>query len=177
MTEPEVTPTETTPVETVEEQLKQELQECKDKYLRLLAEQENMRKRLLKERDTLLQHAKDDLISDLLTPIDHLETALSITKSSSPDVQQWALGFEMILNQFKDVLGNNGIKSYVSLGHLYDPHFHEVVETIETTEHPPGTIVKETLRGYRRGDKALRVSHVIVAKEPTAPLKEENNNE
>lgn len=180
MTEPETPaspPAEVTLLESEWEQLKKEVQEHKDKYLRLLAEQENMRKRLLKERDTLIQHAKDDLINDFLTPIDHLETALSITQNSSPEVKQWAIGFEMILGQFKEALENNGVKSFASIGHLYDPHFHEVIETIESTEHPPGTIIKEKLRGYRRGDKALRASHVVVAKEPVITAKEESTNE
>jgi len=148
------------------ENLQQEAGEFKEKYFRVLAEQENTRKRLMKEKEKLSQYAKESLIVDFIHPIDQMENALKFTQQVGEEVKHWAMGFEMILNEFKRVLAENGIKTKECVGQHYDPHLHEVVETVETDEHPPGTILKETLKGYYCGDRALRAAHVAVAKEP-----------
>jgi len=166
-----------TPVEEQEDELQklqQEAGEFKDKYMRAVAEQENLRKRLMKERDDLIKHAQNDVIIDFLTPIDQLETALSYAEAQSEEVKHWAIGFEMILNHFKEVLDTKGIKPIdSSVGQPFNPHYHHVTEIVETNDHPPGTIIKETLRGYVCGDKALRAANVVVAKEIVEKEKEE----
>lgn len=149
-----------------------ELQEYKDKYLRLLAESENARKRLLKEKQELTQFAIDNLASDFLSPIDHMENALKYTENMSEDVKHWAVGFKMILSQFLDVLAANGISSIDSTGSPFDPHKHEAIEMIATTEHKPGIVVSESVKGYRRGDRTIRPARVTVSK---SPEKTENN--
>lgn len=149
-----------------------ELQEYKDKYLRLLAESENARKRLQKEKQELTQFAIDNLASDFLSPIDHMENALKYTDNMSEDVKHWAVGFKMILSQFLDVLASNGITSIESTGSAFDPHKHEAIEMITTTEHKPGIVVSESVKGYRRGDRTIRPARVTVSKSPT---KTENN--
>ncbi len=119
------------------EQLKKEAAEFKDKYLRLLAESENARKRMQKERQELIQYAVQNVIVDFLNPIDHLENALKFTQQASDEVKHWAFGFQMILNQFKDVLTNNGVVAFVSEGKPFDPHLHEAVEMVVSSEYPP----------------------------------------
>ncbi len=154
------------------QKLTTELQEYKDKYLRLLAESENARKRLQKEKQELTQFAIDNLASDFLSPIDHMENALKYTDNMSEDVKHWAVGFKMILSQFLDVLSSNGIISIESTGTAFDPHKHEAIEMITTTEHKPGIVVSESVKGYRRGDRTIRPARVVVSK---APDKTENN--
>lgn len=149
------------------EHLKKELAECKDKYLRVLAESENARKRLQKEKQEMIQYARQNVIVDFLNPIDHMENALKFTQQMSDEVKHWALGFQMILSQFKDVLTNNGVTPFQSEGRHFDPHRHEAVETVETAEVPPGTVVEESLRGYIMGDKVVRPARVKVSKTPT----------
>ena len=122
-----------------------------------------------------------------LTPIDHFETALGFSQQASDEIKHWALGFQMILNQFKDVLSNNGVTPIKSLGMHFDPHLHEAVEMILTTEHPPGTVVEECLKGYKMGERTLRPARVKVAKkpsvsaskeeEPTTPTNKNDNQE
>lgn len=146
------------------ESLKKELAECKDKYLRVLAESENARKRLQKEKQETIQYAIQNVIVDFLNPIDHMENALKFTQQMSDDVKHWAVGFQMILTQFKDVLTNNGVAPFISEGKPFDPHRHEAVETIETDKYPPGTVVEESLRGYIMGDKTIRPARVKVSK-------------
>lgn len=160
-----------TDVELIE--LQRELKEYKDKYLHALAESENARKRLQKEKQELIQYAIQNVIVDFLNPIDHLENALKFTQQMSDEVKHWAVGFQMILTQFKDVLTNNGVTPFTSVGKPFDPHLHEAIETVCTTDFPAGTVVQETLRGYKMGDRIIRPARVTVAKSPS----NENNQQ
>lgn len=146
------------------EKLRQEASEFKNKYLHTLADTENARKRLQKERDEIIHYTRRDLLLDFLSPIDHMENALKYTDEASNEVKHWAAGFKMILNQFKDVLVNSGIRPIDSKGKPFDPHFHEAIEMVETTEHPPGIVVEENIRGYTIGEKVLRPARVKVSK-------------
>lgn len=148
------------------EKLKSEAAEYKDKYLRVLAEAENTRKRLQKERQEMIQFAVQNVLVEFLNPIDHLQKALSFTEQASDEVKHWAAGFQMILNQFKDVLTNHGVHPFKSEGQAFDPHSHEAVEMVATSEHPPGTVVEESLLGYKRGNTTIRPARVKVAKAP-----------
>lgn len=169
MTEEEKEPieeTEATPEVNKEELLQEELKECKDKYLRLLAETDNLRKRMQKERQEMTRFAVDNVIADLLVPIDNLENALKFTQNMSDEVKNWAMGFQMILSQFKEVLQNHGVTSFSSEGALFDPHKHEAVEMEETSDKPEGTILQEFVKGYKCGDRIVRPARVKVAKKP-----------
>lgn len=146
------------------EALRRDAAEHKDKYLRNLAESENQRKRLQKERQDLTQYAIQNVIADFLHPIDHMENALKYKDQMSPEVKGWAMGFEMILNQFKDVLSDQGVTPIISVGTPFDPHLHEAIEVVETDEYPPGTVVEEIIKGYKMGDKVVRPARVKVSK-------------
>lgn len=146
------------------EQLRRDVAEYKDKYLRTLAEGENGRKRLQKEKQEMIQYATQSLIAEFLTPIDHMENALKYTQQMSDDVKHWAVGFQMILTQFKDVLSINGVVPFTSEGRPFDPHRHEAIETVATADFAPGTVIEETVRGYLMGDKVVRPARVKVAK-------------
>lgn len=146
--------------------LGEELKECQDKYLRLLAESENSRKRMHKERQELTKFAIEKVLLEFLHPLDSFEKALKFAESMSGEVRNWAIGFEMILTQFKQILNEHGASEYDSVGKHFDPHFHEAIEVQETNEFEPGIIIQEFVRGYRIGDRALRVARVKVAKSP-----------
>lgn len=156
------------------ERLKNEANDFKDKYLRSIADAENLRKRLHKERHDLTQLAVQSIIVDFLDPIDHLENALAHMAGMSDEVKNWAIGFKMILNQFKEILATNDVHPFKSVGMVFDPHNHEAVEMVETSEYPPGMVIGESLRGYKMGSKTIRPARVKVSKEPKQP---EQNNE
>lgn len=167
MNNEELQESETFSVQELElQQLRRESSDYKDKYLRLLAESENARKRMQKERQEAVQYAIQSTVIDFLIPIDHMENALLHAKEMSDEVRNWAIGFEMILGQFKDALTNNGITSFKSKGEAFDPHRHEAIEMVETDEQTPGTIVNETVRGYKMGERTIRPARVTVAKAP-----------
>lgn len=148
------------------EQSKTEASEYKDKYLRLLAESENMRKRLSKEKQEMTAYALQQIIAEFLAPIDHMENALGFTEQMSDEVKHWGLGFQMILTQFKDVLADHGANSFVSKDTPFNPHLHEAVETMERDDIAPGIVVEEFVKGYKMGDKVLRPARVKVSKTP-----------
>lgn len=158
--------------------LQRELLEYKDKYLRLLAEGENARKRLQKERQEMTRYAVEGLIIDLLRPLDNFENAQRFAQEMSDEVRNWAFGFQMILTQFKDVLAQHGVMPFDSLGKPFNPHDHEAIEVVESTTQPPGIIVEENVRGYKMGDRTIRAARVKVAKQPTekpTPSQEQNS--
>lgn len=142
----------------------EQLREYKDKYLRLLAESENTRKRMQRERQESVRHAIGDVIVEFLHPLDHLENALKFADQATPDVQNWAVGFKMIVAQFKDALANHGVFAFESAGRPFDPHLHEAVEMIETDDQPPGIVSEEMIRGYKIGERVLRPARVKVTK-------------
>jgi molecular chaperone GrpE len=136
----------------------------KDKYLRMLAEVENTRKRLHKEKHETIRFAVENTILEILPAIDNFENALKFAQNSSLEVKNWVMGFQMILSQFKDVLYNHGIVAFHSEGNIYDPHLHEAMEIVETNDVPDGTILEEFAKGYKTEQRTIRPAKVKVAK-------------
>lgn len=153
------------------------LLEEKQNYLRTLAEMENLRKRMQKEKADVTRFAVENVVSEFLAPLDNLENALGFTSQASEETKNWAMGFQMILTQFKDVLVGHNITSFHSEGEEYNPHLHEALEMEETEKHKPGTIIQEFMKGYKCGDRVLRPAKVKVAKEPSKQVEEEKLQE
>lgn len=162
------------PSPSVEERTDKDLLEYKDKYLRLLAEMENTRKRLQKEKQEMTRFAVENVISEFLMPMDNLENALKFTQNMSQETLNWARGFEMILAQFKDILNNHGVSPFHSEGCPFDPHMHEAVEIEETEDHEDGVVLHEYVKGYKSGQRTIRPARVKVAKKATQPSTSES---
>lgn len=136
----------------------------KDKYLHAIAEMENMRKRMQKERYEMSKFGIEGAIGEFIPAMDNFENALRFAGSSSPEIKNWAIGFEMILSQFKEVLNSHGIHAFTSEGVFFDPLHHEAVEIVETTESPDGIILQEFTKGYKSSTRTIRPARVKVAK-------------
>ena len=147
----------------------------RDKYLRLLADVENSRKRMQKEKQELVRMGIENILGEVLGPMDNLDNALKHAANLSGELKNWAMGFQMILAQFKDVLSQNGVTAFISEGQLFDSAKHEAVETEETDEAAEGTILKEFVKGYCRGDHIIRPARVKVAKKLTIKEEGEQN--
>jgi molecular chaperone GrpE len=155
------------------ERLKKEVEEWKGKYLHALAEGENSRKRLQKERQEMIQHAMQKVIVEFLNPIDQLENALGYADQAAPEIKNWAIGFQMIANQFKEVLNSHGVKPFESEGQPFDPHYHEAVEVVTTGDHPHNTVIKQHIRGYTMGgQRVIRPARVHVSRAPQPSAEE-----
>jgi len=145
-------------------EIQEELKDTQNKYLRLLAELENSRKRMQKEKSEALSFAIENTIAEFLPLIDNFENALNFAKESTEEVKNWATGFQMILSQLKDVLHNHGIVAFHSVGNNFDPHFHEAVEIVETNDYPNGSIIEEFAKGYKSTNRTIRPARVKVTK-------------
>lgn len=143
----------------------------KNKYLLLLADMENTRKRMLKEKQDSIKYSVDRIVTDFLIPLDNLEGALKFTKSDSvsSDVKNWALGFEMILGQFKEALSHHGVTSFDSLGQAFDPNHHQAIEMVEV-DGPENMVIEESIKGYKREDRIIRPARVKVSKKITKQM-------
>ncbi len=158
-------------------QIEQEMLEHKAKYMRLLADTENTRKRMQKEKQEMTQFAIENVICEFLSPLDNLENALEFAKHTSEETKNWSMGFQMILSQFKDILSHHNIISFHSKGAYFDPHLHEAIEMEETDQYEEGEIIQEFVRGYKCGDRILRPARVKVAKNAKKEPQNEKNTQ
>ena len=147
------------------EQSQKEAVEYKDKYLRALAESENVRKRIRTQAEENARIQREALLRDLLGIIDNLERAVAAAReggNGQPIVQ----GVEMVLRAMTDFLRSHGVTQVSAVGQPFDPLLHEAVESIESTRHQPNTVVDEFVRGYSIGDRVLRPARVAVSRLP-----------
>lgn len=159
---------ETAPL-TKEEELEKELEvakaeieEQKDKYLRLSAEFDNYRKRTLKEKAELILNGGEKSISSILPIIDDLERALSIMEKAT-DVTAVKEGIELIYNKFISILGHNGVKVIETKDQLLDTDFHEAIAVVPApTEEQKGKILDCVQTGYMLNEKVIRHAKVVV---------------
>ena len=142
-----------------EETHKAALREQEDKYLRLLAEYDNYRKRSQKEKETAWTTAKADTAKEFLPVYDNLERAL---KQETAD-EAYAKGVQMIMTQFKTTLEKLGIQEIPALGETFDPNLHNAVMHIDDENFGENTIAEVFQAGFRCGEKVIRFSMVKVA--------------
>ncbi len=134
--------------------------ETEDKYLRVMAEYDNFRKRSAAERKSVYGDAVADTLTGLLPIIDNLEIA---SKYSGGDSEKVAEGVTMILSKLPDTLEKLNIKAFGQPGDTFDPAFHNAVMHVEDEEHGEGEIVEVLQTGYLYGDKVIRYAMVKVA--------------
>ena len=138
-----------------------EKQEIYDRLLRMQAEMDNFRKRVQREKEDFLQLANADLIRALLPVVDGFERALRHRDASVP--KSFYEGTELIHQELLGVLGRAGVTPIETSGKLFDPHFHQAIETIEAKGHRDQEIVEELQRGYILKNRLLRPAIVKVA--------------
>ncbi len=142
-----------------EEKLKQALREQEDKYLRLLAEYDNYRKRSLKEKENAWTTAKADAVKEFLPVYDNLERAL---KQETAD-EAYARGVEMIMTQFRTTLEKLGVTEIPAQGQTFDPNLHNAVMHIDDESFDVNTVAEVFQTGFQIGDKVIRHAMVKVA--------------
>jgi molecular chaperone GrpE len=140
-----------------------EVAELNDKYLRTLAESENIRKRIRQQSEETVRFQRENLIRDLLPIVDNLERAVQAAQGAT-DSRVIVDGVEMVLRSLLDLLKTHGVVPLNVVGHPFDPNRHEAVDQVESAEHPPNTVVSEFHRGYLIGDRMLRTARVAVTK-------------
>jgi len=157
------------------EKLKKSLEEANDKYIRLYADFENYRKVTARNKEEQLKYANEELLTDILTVIDHLELALqhSTTNETSNALAE---GVQLTLKELKVVLEKHGLITIEALGKPFDPFVHHAMSQVESEEAAENTVVKEFRKGYMLKDRVLRATLVGVAKKPSSPCASRDNS-
>jgi molecular chaperone GrpE len=169
---PDQTPEENLPAETLEgqlaavtaerDQLRKEKAEVEDRLLRSRAEYDNARRRAERDRLEFLQFAAADMVKSLLPVLDDFERAL---KTETTD-QNYAKGVELIYQRLLETLKKAGLEPIEAQGKLFDPNIHEAVQRLTTEEAEDHTVLEEFQRGYNFKGKLLRPAWVKVAVKP-----------
>ena len=141
------------------EKLQTELEESKDRYLRLAAEYENFRKRTAREKETLFKDGSSHAISQLLAVYDNLERAAGQETSD----EAYKKGVDLTLTQFNEVLESMGVTRISPLGEPFDPNFHNAVMHVEDETLGENTVAEVFQPGFRMGDRVIRFAIVKVA--------------
>ncbi len=143
--------------------LKSELDEYKDKYLRLFAEFENVRKRFDRDKIEFVKYANEGVIKDFLGILDDLERTVAVANEKHEDYDAFLKGVELVMAQSYDLLKRNNVRPVEAVGKKFDPHSHEVLMQIESNEHRDGEVVEEFQKGYYLNDRVIRTAKVKVA--------------
>jgi molecular chaperone GrpE len=148
---------------SVEEQLKAQLEESKDQYLRLMAEFENFKKRTRTERLELIKTANADAIKSMITVLDDFDRAQKAIEQST-DVAAIKDGLNLVHHKLKTTLVSQGLKELENtIGKVFDTDLHEAVTNIPApTEELKGKVVDELEKGYLLNDKVIRFAKVVV---------------
>ena len=146
------------------ENLKRQVSELKDKYLRLVADFDNFRKRSAKERLETIQTASKDLITSLLPVLDDSERAekqMQVTQ----DIEAIKEGEKLVFNKLRNTLQSKGLKEMSTIGQDFNPEFHEAITEIPApNDSLKGKVLDEVEKGYYLNDKIIRFAKVVVGK-------------
>ncbi|HEV8523234.1 MAG TPA: nucleotide exchange factor GrpE [Terriglobales bacterium] len=142
-------------------QLRAERDVLYDRVARQQADFENYRKRLQKEQSEHREYALVDALKALLPILDSFDRALEAHAG-----EEQFRGIELINRQFHDVLAKLGLRAIPATGEPFDPHLHQAIEVVETTEVPDNHIIEELQRGYKLKNRLLRPAMVRVARNP-----------
>jgi molecular chaperone GrpE len=146
------------------EKLQSELNEQKDKYIRLFAEFDNFKRRNAKERMELIQTAGKDVISSLLDVLDDCDRAEKQMQTSE-DLQQIKEGIQLVFGKLRNTLQARGLKAMESIATDFDVEKHEAITEIPAPQpHLVDKVVDEVQKGYYLNDKIIRFAKVVVGK-------------
>ena len=140
--------------------LQKALEEEQNRYLRLMAEYDNFRKRSAREKDGIYTDAKADTFTSLLPVLDNFDRAFENEDASPEDFRK---GIEMTRDQILAVFEKAGVEAYGEAGDPFDPNIHNAVSHIEDPEQGENVLAQVFQKGYKLGDKVLRHAMVVVA--------------
>ncbi len=140
---------------------------AQERYLRALADFDNYRKRVAREREDWRRQAQIDVLREILPVLDNFDRALA-AEPGGATASGFRAGVELIRRDFLSALERVGVRPFVSVGEPFDPQRHEAVARVERADLPDHTVMSETLRGYLFQDRVLRPARVVVAVDPRA---------
>ena len=157
-TETEKTETEEAEAETAEPEKDEEEEALNVQYMRLMADFQNYRKRVEKEKSDIYAYANEKIVSQLLDVIDNFERALDVETADEGFVE----GMKLIFKQFMDVLEKSGLEEINALGEDFDPNFHNAIMMEDNPDFESGKVTFVMQKGYILNKKVIRPSMVKV---------------
>lgn len=144
------------------EQLAKENEQLQEKFVRLMADFDNFRKRASKEKSDIIQFGNEGLLKDILPVIDNIERLLKYSYEESR-WKNFQEGIELLLAEINKTLANYGVEPIEALGKPFDPNLHQAMQRAETDEVEANTVVEVFQKGYVYRGRLLRPSLVVVA--------------
>jgi len=169
-------------MEVVINSLEEEKKELKDKYLRALANYENLRKRAIQEKEKIYNFTLEEVFRKILPILDDFERAfksLEESKEHKDDYKSFSDGIRLVYSNLNNLLKSYNIESFESIGEKFNPAKHDAIHVIEKEDEENDIILEETEIGYKINDKILRPAKVIVVKnsEENRNKNQNNNNQ
>ncbi|MCU0535579.1 MAG: nucleotide exchange factor GrpE [Hydrococcus sp. Prado102] len=166
-------------VESLKQQLEQQTDGLKKRYISLAAEFDNFRKRTQKEKEDLETQVKCKTITELLAVVDNFERARVQLKPANDGEMAIHKSYQSVYKYLVDSLKRLGVSAMRPEGQPFDPAYHEAMLREYTDEYPEGTVIEQLVRGYTLGDQVLRHAMVKVAapKEPSVSSQEEQSEQ
>ncbi len=150
------------PILTELEKAQAEASEMKSRYLRSVADMENYRKRIAREKQELLRSAAAGVVESLIPVLDNMKLGLQAAEQH-PDAKDVTVGFKMVEDQLKKSLGEQGLKELIPDGESFDPNLHECVAHQPSETVDEDSIIETVRAGYQLNERLLRAANVIVS--------------
>ena len=160
-TEAETTAVEATPLEKAEA----EALEMKSRWLRSVADMENYRKRIGREKQDIIRSAGASVVESLLPVLDNMKLGLQAAENH-PEAKDVTTGFKMVDDQLKRALNEQGLEELIPDGEAFDPNFHECISHQSSSEIKEDIVIQTVRAGYRLNDRLIRAASVIVSSGP-----------
>lgn len=157
--------TASTTEETPLEKAKKEAEEMKSRWLRSVADMENYRKRIAREKQDIIRNAAARVIESLLPVLDNMKLGLQAAENH-PEAKDVTIGFKMVDEQLKRSLQEQGLEELVPDGETFDPNHHECISHQVSEEVEEGKIIQTVRAGYRLNERLIRAANVIVSSGP-----------
>ena len=171
--------TENEDAQSEEDKLKEEISRLKEEKIRVLAEMENLRKRLDREKIDSIKYGSANFARDILSPGDNLERALSAVNKEedhSDSINNLIEGLVMVKKEFVSALEKNGITKIDTIDKKFDPNLHQAMMEVENDDLDEGVVIQEIQSGYMMHDRLLRPAMVGVSKKSQQKSKTDNKD-
>ncbi|MBL6828425.1 MAG: nucleotide exchange factor GrpE [Puniceicoccaceae bacterium] len=154
------------PILTDLEKVQAEAADMKSRYLRSVADMENYRKRIAREKQDIIRSAAANVVESLLPVLDNMKLGLQAAENH-PEAKDVTVGFKMVDEQLKKSLSEQGLEELVPHGEVFDPNIHECIAQQTSDEIKEDHVIQTVRAGYRLNDRLIRAANVIVSSGPT----------
>lgn len=162
-------PVSTDPIEILETELdaaRLEAVEARQDMLRMQADMENLRKRLIREQEKARRRTLERFMADLLPVRDSLERGLEAAAEPAASVEALTEGKQLIMKMLNKAMGDHGLQTIDPYGEVFDPEKHEAMTMLPSDQHDENTVIDVLEKGYQLHDRLIRPAKVVVSRKP-----------